>query len=157
MVYSKQTWVDGEQGGTPITAARLGHIEDGVEAAQSGASVADSRLALYGTTMLGVYVVMAVQEQAGTDLTLSEDGTTVTFNTEGVYAIDYTLDGPPGTLGYPDTSTWTYNRQVSGAIYATTEEGEPSGSLVHRFAAGDTTSFSAAGGSGGSMNIVRLA
>jgi hypothetical protein len=40
MVYSKQTWVDGEQGGTPITAARLGHIEDGVEAAQSGASVA---------------------------------------------------------------------------------------------------------------------
>lgn len=33
MSYDKQTWADGSGGGTPITAARLGHIEDGIEAA----------------------------------------------------------------------------------------------------------------------------
>lgn len=31
MVYEKQTWVNGVGGGTPISAARLSHIEDGVE------------------------------------------------------------------------------------------------------------------------------
>lgn len=33
MSYSKQTWADGELGATPITAARLNHMEDGIEAA----------------------------------------------------------------------------------------------------------------------------
>lgn len=32
MAYEKQTWADGEEGGTPITADRLNHIEDGVKA-----------------------------------------------------------------------------------------------------------------------------
>jgi lysophospholipase L1-like esterase len=30
MPYIKQTWVDGEDGETPISAARLGHLEDGI-------------------------------------------------------------------------------------------------------------------------------
>lgn len=30
MAYEKQTWVDGEDGGTPVTAATLDHIEDGI-------------------------------------------------------------------------------------------------------------------------------
>lgn len=30
MAYVKQSWKDGKGGGTPITAARLNHIEDGV-------------------------------------------------------------------------------------------------------------------------------
>ena len=30
MSYTKQTWVDGSAGGTPISAERLNHIEDGV-------------------------------------------------------------------------------------------------------------------------------
>lgn len=34
MVYSKRTWSDGVIGGTPITAAELNRIEDGVAAAQ---------------------------------------------------------------------------------------------------------------------------
>lgn len=32
MAYSKQTWKDGESGGTPISAKRLNHIEDGIAA-----------------------------------------------------------------------------------------------------------------------------
>lgn len=33
MAYTKQTWTDGSAGGTPVTAARLGHLEDGIAAA----------------------------------------------------------------------------------------------------------------------------
>ncbi len=33
MVYSKQTWVNGSGGGTPLSAARLTVMEDGIEAA----------------------------------------------------------------------------------------------------------------------------
>jgi hypothetical protein len=39
MAYEKQTWEDGSGGGTPLSAARLQHLEDGLEAA---AAVADS-------------------------------------------------------------------------------------------------------------------
>lgn len=31
MAYAKQVWRDSETGGTPITAARLNHMEDGIE------------------------------------------------------------------------------------------------------------------------------
>lgn len=31
--YQEQTWADGEAGGTPINASRLGHMEDGIKAA----------------------------------------------------------------------------------------------------------------------------
>lgn len=34
MTYVKQTWVNGPAGATPLSAGRLDHIEDGVEAAQ---------------------------------------------------------------------------------------------------------------------------
>ena len=33
MVYSKQTWTDGSGGGTPLSAARLTVMENGIEAA----------------------------------------------------------------------------------------------------------------------------
>lgn len=32
MAYKKQEWKNGEDGGTPITAERLNHIEDGIAA-----------------------------------------------------------------------------------------------------------------------------
>lgn len=33
MAYNEQTWQDGEAGGTPLTAARFNHMEDGINAA----------------------------------------------------------------------------------------------------------------------------
>lgn len=44
MAYTKQTWNDGSGGGTPISGARLTHIEDGVDAAHDelAGHVADS-------------------------------------------------------------------------------------------------------------------
>lgn len=41
MAYSKQTWANGSAGGTPLSAARLQHLEDGLEAA---ATVADDAI-----------------------------------------------------------------------------------------------------------------
>lgn len=40
MVYSKQTWVDGANGGTPLSAARFNHMEDGIAAADAAAASA---------------------------------------------------------------------------------------------------------------------
>lgn len=40
MAYTPQTWANDEAGGTPITAARLSHIETGVQAAASTADAA---------------------------------------------------------------------------------------------------------------------
>jgi hypothetical protein len=38
--YSKQSWADGSGGGTPLNAARLSYIEDGIEQAQATADAA---------------------------------------------------------------------------------------------------------------------
>lgn len=35
MSYAKQTWHDGPAGGTPLDAAALQHIEDGIEALEA--------------------------------------------------------------------------------------------------------------------------
>lgn len=40
MAYEKQNWADGEAGGTPLSAARLNHIETGIEEAASAADSA---------------------------------------------------------------------------------------------------------------------
>lgn len=36
MTYSKQTWNDYSTGGTPISADRLNHMEDGIAASDTG-------------------------------------------------------------------------------------------------------------------------
>lgn len=42
-LYTKQTWVDGSAGGTPVSAARLSHIEEGVrKAAEEVTGILDS-------------------------------------------------------------------------------------------------------------------
>lgn len=35
MVYNEQVWQDGEVGGTPLSAARLNHMESGIDAAHN--------------------------------------------------------------------------------------------------------------------------
>lgn len=45
MSYAKQSWADGSAGGTPITAARLSYIEDGVAAVAATADAAEATLA----------------------------------------------------------------------------------------------------------------
>lgn len=47
MAYTKQTWVDGSAGGTPISAARLTHMENGIDDA-------DIRLDAANEALMGV-------------------------------------------------------------------------------------------------------
>lgn len=47
MTYVKQTWSNGEGGGTPISAARLNYIEAGIEAADDAASASAAALAAH--------------------------------------------------------------------------------------------------------------
>lgn len=55
MAYSKQTWHDLPTQDTPVTAARLGHIEDGIEAAALTADTAvpPTRQVIAGTGLTG--------------------------------------------------------------------------------------------------------
>jgi hypothetical protein len=50
MAYDKQTWADQPDTSTPITAARLSHLEDGIEAA---AVVADAAAPLESPAFTG--------------------------------------------------------------------------------------------------------
>lgn len=54
MPYDKQTWVDGVAGGTPITADRLGHIEDGVDAVTALADSLDPRIDTLEADQIGL-------------------------------------------------------------------------------------------------------
>lgn len=55
MAYTKQTWTNGAAGATPLSAARLGVIEDGVAAAHVTADAATpkTRLVTAGTGLTG--------------------------------------------------------------------------------------------------------
>lgn len=45
MSYTKQTWADGPQGGTPRSAARLTHQEDGIKEASDRLDVLEPAVA----------------------------------------------------------------------------------------------------------------
>ncbi|AER47669.1 head fiber protein [Mycobacterium phage Dori] len=66
MPYTKQTWADGQAGNTPITAARLNHIEDGVAAATTAAEAADTVTAanITDSTAVGRNVLTATDQAA---------------------------------------------------------------------------------------------
>lgn len=66
MPYAKQTWADGQAGGTPISAARLNHIEDGVAAATATAEAADTVTAanITDATAVGRNVLKATDAAA---------------------------------------------------------------------------------------------
>lgn len=64
MAYEPQEWADGAEGGTPITAARLNHIEQGVgqaAATADGAAAADHSHAAADTTS-GTFTVARIPE-----------------------------------------------------------------------------------------------
>lgn len=74
--YTKQTWRPGRTGGTPISAARLQHIEDGIEAVD---------LALDGVDTGAGTVYVPVPGRDGID---GVDGTDGKDGIDGVDGID---------------------------------------------------------------------
>jgi len=73
MAYTKQNWIDGAAGDTPIDAESLNHVEDGLEAA---ASIADSAAA---TASSGSDAAVAAQGSAD-DAQGTADGGVATAN-----------------------------------------------------------------------------
>lgn len=71
MAYTKQTWADGEAGGTPIDAASLNHLEDGVA---SAAGVADAAQAAADGKADASHT-HAISDVAGLETALAEKAT----------------------------------------------------------------------------------
>lgn len=76
-IYTPQTWVNGEAGNTPITDARLTHIEDGIHNASLTANAAAALIPPVGTDVLAILntfiaplsAVQGYREPTGTELT----------------------------------------------------------------------------------------
>lgn len=76
-IYDPQTWVDGEAGNTPMTAARFAHIEDGVHNASLTANAAAALIPPVGTDVLALLnnfvaplgAVQGYREPTGPELT----------------------------------------------------------------------------------------
>ena len=95
MVYSKQTWVNGVSGGTPINATRLNHVEDGVlevstevftgrlaagkvPLLDAGTPPTDQQGLNYSTT-LGMWIPANISGSAQLALATNKTGTTTTL------------------------------------------------------------------------------
>lgn len=70
MAYTRQTWSNGASGGTPLSAARLNHIEEGIDTA---ADVADT-----AASDATAAAVAAVAAQTTADAALPKAGGTMT-------------------------------------------------------------------------------
>lgn len=69
MSYIKQTWSDGEAGGTPLTAARLNHMEDGIPTDPE--DVRD----IIGATVVGTGLVSVTVSDASDTVTVATSAT----------------------------------------------------------------------------------
>lgn len=127
MSYNKQTWADGDTGGTPISATRLNYIENGIAAAASTADAAASTAnAAIPAAQKGVANGVASLDSTGnvpatqlanaptTILTAAKKNNTARSSTTA-YSLDpeLTLTLPVGTY-LIETTFWT-----QGAAYAT--------------------------------------
>lgn len=154
MTYTKQTWADGAIGGTPITAARLTHMEEGIyDASVNGGS---------GVTGAGATGPTGPRGQTGPQGTAGTAGATGAASTvtgptgpagaQGTVGAASTVTGPtgpqgvPGTQGDPGTASATGATGPSGAAGATGPTG-PSGTAG---AASTVTGPAGATGSPGS-------
>ncbi|MCQ9367951.1 hypothetical protein NQ036_06795 [Brevibacterium sp. 91QC2O2] len=65
MAYTKKTWADGKDGGTPVSAAELNRMEDGIAAGQNAAAPTADNLS--GVTDTGKKVMKAADAKAARD------------------------------------------------------------------------------------------
>lgn len=117
MVYNEQVWQDGEAGGTPLSAARLNHMESGIDAAHNEV---DAR------GQIGYAQVTASQAGITTEVDLS--GLAVTVDVPAgrqiriTGRVQWTGDGTNNARGelriYEDATVLQTNRKpVTAAAY----------------------------------------
>lgn len=134
MTYDKQTWQDGRNGGTPLTAARLNHIEDGVDAAHAdlGGRLSDAalsatfvpfkQLALNPDLLIVGTITRDANGAATSAPVVWPDGSPGTYTATTVStAFPGAIDAYTITYGSPVTKTYTQpavTRDASGAVTA---------------------------------------
>ena len=132
MPYTKQTWADGEAGGTPITAARLNAIETGIDTAHDTADAAETPAgaqakvdvhaaetdphAQYHTDARGD---ARYYTQAQVDTSLAAKQSTAEKGAANGYA-SLGADGKVPSAQLPATSSVTANTQVVTTTESTT-------------------------------------
>lgn len=97
MAYTKQTWTDGSGGGTPLSAARMTVIENGIKAADDAASAAVKTV--NGTTPDGSGNVV-VAASASTPTTVAY-AATITPNSDTTKLLNIGALTGPLTLANP--------------------------------------------------------
>ena len=100
MVYVKQNWSDGQSGGTPITAARLNHIEDGMVEIEVNSGIVDD------TSVSALVANDTTATAAGVDARIGTKVATDAVNPATAIGAALTAQyAPGGTAGNIDTST----------------------------------------------------
>jgi YD repeat-containing protein len=94
VAYTKQTWANGPSGGTPISAARLQHIEDGI-------GNIDNRVTTSEAGQSSLPAVGSYSYDANGNVLADPDGNTYTWNTDGTVATQ-TRNGVTRTFHYDD-------------------------------------------------------
>lgn len=125
MAYVKQIWQNGPGGGTPINADRLNHMEDGIESAATGGTLATVATSGSYTDLINkptipsiaglastTYVNSAVADLAST--TYVDDAIDSALETFGSTLASRVLDALPGIVqrvpyndGWPDLAWYT--------------------------------------------------
>src|SRR6266540_1216557 len=156
--YVKQTWTDGSGGATPVSAARLGVIEQGVyDSHRMPTARVYHNIAQTLTT--AVTLVLAFNSERFDTDTIHDtvtNNTRLTCKTAGVYAIGASAEFAANATGY---------RQLQirlNAVTAICEQDITSiGAVVHRMslatvyqlAVNDYVELTATQNSGGNLNI----
>jgi hypothetical protein len=127
--------------------------------AVNASSFGDSRLSLYGNTVVDDFnIVLTNQQSAGTDITVDGAGV-VTFHTEGVYSIVFQGQSSADGTKFSINGTWTFDDEISTAVRQIgIEDATVPVCFVHRFALNDTVYLRFDGETlvYGAINIVRL-
>lgn len=97
MAYTKQTWHDSPATDTPLSAARLGHIEDGIEAAALVADTAAADLAALTPADIGAAATADVYDKTTSDGRFAKktgDSFTGPVSISGLLTASAGIEGP---------------------------------------------------------------
>lgn len=72
MTYIPQSWIDGPSGGTPVDAARLGHMESGITEASSRLGVVEASNAIKDIALVATGTKVATYNAVNGDLVLAD-------------------------------------------------------------------------------------
>lgn len=100
MSYDKQTWQDGRNGGTPLTASRLNHIEDGVAGIDTRVTANESTLAgRLSDTTLAATLCAVVEEAPPTGFTFAHLALPTVLRTRDGFRVAVNVDALRPAVG----------------------------------------------------------